>query len=281
MKELKPDPVLVLRRSAKIPLRTQARNLPLRKFFVFLAVAVLFCAGLILIWPTTSHEQASLTSSGEPANQPIGNFRRPPPPALISSRAVSPENAAASLLRETSPKPSVEPVENATIGYLINDFRLPQKALADYKFKNLKLTDEGITLADASGAPRTGTLESPALPLLHPSNMVGPIWRQQLPEGTSIEVEISLSPDNQNWSAWFKSEPNDHDEILPAYPDGRPNPHYGAIAGEAIANGLKLSAYVKYRVTLSSENKTAPVFQEVKIFHVDSTQGQGYVSHID
>lgn len=172
---------------------------------------------------------------------------------------------------------------NAKIGYVIDDFRGFHKSLDGYTLEGLKRTEEGLTLDDDSETSITaagailGVLQSPTLPLSFPSNAVQPIWRAKSPEDGSIHVELSLSPDQENWSHWYPSEPTG-DDISPTYPDGRPNPNYGAISGGAIANGLKLLPYVRYRVTLTAHGDKRPVLQEFKITHLDTTEGQGQLA---
>lgn len=184
----------------------------------------------------------------------------------------------------TTPEPlQPDPEErehNAQIGYVIDDFRGFGKSLDGYTLEGLKRTEEGLTLdtdeatsITAAGAV-LGVLESPSLALGFPSNAVQPIWRAKTSEDGTIQVEISLSPDGENWSHWYPSEPTG-DDISPTYPDGRPNPNYGAVSGGAIANGLRLLPYVRYRVTLTAYGEKRPVLHEFKITHLDSTDGQG------
>ncbi len=180
-----------------------------------------------------------------------------------------------------------EPEQNAVIDHLIDDFRGYQKQLDGYKLDGVVQTNDGITLSkkDDDGSSesedgyRRGVLESPVLPFNHPSNAVQPIWRVELPNSdTSFHVEVSLSADGDEWTEWNQVEPSG-DDISPTYPDGRPNPNYGARAGNAMAHGLSLYPYMRYRVTLASTNETdTPLLQEFKVTYLDSTDGQGYLA---
>lgn len=196
---------------------------------------------------------------------------------------VRPNDAPATTAAEEAPPEPPEREENARIGYVIDDFRNFDKPLEGYKLENLERTVDGIALAKADpsttspdGTFRRGTIESPVLPLGHPSNAVQPIWRAEIPEEAGAIIEVALSADQQNWSEWYPIQPSG-DEISPTYPDGRPNPNYGAISGGSIANGLDLYPYARYRVTLTSNTDASPVLQEFKLTYLDSTDGQGKI----
>lgn len=187
---------------------------------------------------------------------------------------------------EPEPTPAYEPVESKRSFYADN-FQNPNFSLDGYRVEGLVRTEQGLTLPPsqkkegASGEEeeiRKGVIESPTIPLEFPSNFMMPLWRHMSNEGGNLTVEMTISPDGQEWSRWFPLEPNS-DEIAPTYPDGRPNPNYGFQGGNGIANGTRLYPFAKYRVTMTSgEPEAAPVLQEFKIFHVDSTGQNGVLA---
>ena len=253
-----------------MPANSPAKKNPAPRNFYVVVLAVVALGILSLLWMNVwmRDEPTPMANPAAPRNADKSDSARR---AALPAAEISAAAAAAS----TAENPPAEPEANAQISYLTDDFRGLRQLPQGYKLENVKLTNQGITLGEAgSGGVRKGTIETPALTLVQPSNLVAPIWRQQLPAGTSVTVEVAISADNATWSPWYTSEPRE-DEIEPNYPDGRPNPHFGAISGSPFANGLKLSWYVRYRVTLASENAQSPVLQEIKIFHVDSTSGEG------
>lgn len=224
--------------------------------------------------PATEDNRSQARTAALP---PEGSQKTPADPAVSSAPEPAP-----------SPTPFVpeepEPEQNARIGHIIDDFRGYSKNLDGYKLDGLVRTNEGIALAPSSDDNtsesdgfRRGVLESPVLPFAHPSNAVQPIWRAKVPDSeASLRVELALSADAQNWSQWYQIEPTG-DDISPTYPDGSPNPNYGAVSGGIIANGLSLYPYMRYRVTLASTGEdVTPVLEEFKVTYLDSTLGQGY-----
>ncbi|MGI8907360.1 MAG: hypothetical protein ACR2IE_12820 [Candidatus Sumerlaeaceae bacterium] len=170
-----------------------------------------------------------------------------------------------------------------SVSHLVDNFRNFDKPLTGYKLDNVERTVDGLALSKkddttspGDGGVRRGTLESPVLTMAQPSNAVQPIWRIKGSTDSSVNVEIALSADQEKWSQWYPIEPSG-DEISPTYPDGRPNPNYGAVSGSSVANGLDLYPYVRYRLTLTSTGKGSPVVQEFKLTHVDSTDGMGRI----
>lgn len=165
--------------------------------------------------------------------------------------------------------------------FLRLDFRNGQTPLDGFKLKNLEVTSAGITLPPAppgSDEPRIGVLESPPTPFKHPSNVIVPIWRGENPAGTTLQVEVTFSPNNDEWTQWFPIEKS-NDPIEPFYPDGSPNPNYGAFVGTPVGFGLELYPFVRYRVTLVSDNASAsPNLSAMEFYHSDSTMGQGFLA---
>jgi hypothetical protein len=184
---------------------------------------------------------------------------------------------------------TTSPPERTTedpMGYVVHDFRNHQMSLAGFKVDNILETEEGLKLGptaidtettDGSPAPRIGTIESPALTLVAASNLVAPNWKEILPETSNIKVELSCSADQNDWTEWFPIDRGDN-EMSPTYPDGAPNPNYGNTPGTHVAFGLKLYPYVRYRLTLASTSQESPIFQQMRLYHVDGTGGNGVLA---
>jgi hypothetical protein len=185
----------------------------------------------------------------------------------------------------TKPQPSTvtatnetpeEPESNAQRDYLIEDFRDGKRDWSAYKLSNLQMSEQGIGLV---GGATNGVLESPSLALKLPSNMVAPLWKKQGPECAGLKVEMAISSDNQVWSPWYPLE-DTGDDINPLYPDGSPNPNYGYVPGTSVSLGLSLSSFTKYRFTFSKSEGCAqgPTLQAVRLYHLDSTLGEGTIA---
>lgn len=142
-----------------------------------------------------------------------------------------------------------EPEKNAESTWMIEDFTDPKKSWANYKMKNTRITEKGIELVPGA---KEGTFESPVMTMPLPANMVAPLWKQEVPKGAAVRVEMAISGDNQSWSPWYPLA-DTGDDISPLYPDGTPNPNYGHVPGAYISTGLDLAAFTRYRFTLSTE----------------------------
>jgi hypothetical protein len=176
-----------------------------------------------------------------------------------------------------------EPAKNAETAYLIEDFTDPNKKWDNYKMSNVVMTAEGITLAPGA---TEGVFESPPLPMAFPGNMVAPLWKQEVPQGAAVDVQMAISPDNQMWSDWYPL-PDTGDDISPIYPDGTPNPNYGHVPGSYISTGLDLSAFTRYRFTLRTTGGETEyrkpdgtfadrlLLSRLRVYYLDSTLGEG------
>jgi hypothetical protein len=186
---------------------------------------------------------------------------------------------------ETSTPP--ERTTEDPMGYVVHDFRNHQMQLTDFKLDNVVLTEDGITLGpagvdeattDGSPTPRVGTFESPPLALVAASNLVAPNWKEKLPANANVQIELSCSADQNEWTEWFPISRSD-DEVSPTYPDGAPNPNYGNTPGTHVAFGLHLYPYARYRVTLAASGVESPVFQQIRLYHTDGTGGNGVLAN--
>lgn len=171
--------------------------------------------------------------------------------------------------------------------FFVMDFNNLNKLPDGYKAENLIITDKGFELPPPNQGeedkPRNGLLESPSISLDFASNAVSPLWKCEEPEGTTIMVEVSMSPDGQNWGMWHEITIDDDSvgQISQFYPDGSPNPNYGYIPGGVLCWGNRQYLYFRYRISLYSEVKDSPILSGFRLFYQDSTLGEGHVAEIN
>lgn len=251
---------------------------------------VIVCAGLAFFMmgrqrapqPVAKEQKAAELPSSAPVS--VANSL---PPAL--SAPVEPAPTPFAEAEVAAPAPThAEPTpfnpEDQPRAYLVEDFQGLRNLPWGFTGENLVLTEEGIRLVGPKpgeeGLLRMGTLESPPQPLDFPSNAVTPLWREQVPDSCDLFVEVSVSPDAIHWGQW-QWVPTDDDsagQVAEFYEDGRPNPNYGYTIGSTYAWGDQQHNYMRYRVTLFSENEETPLLQGFRVYYQDSTLGQGYIA---
>jgi hypothetical protein len=159
--------------------------------------------------------------------------------------------------------------------YFVMDFSSPDAVPDDFALEGVVPTDNGVVLsaeAEKSAAgTRTGVLESTVQQFDFPTNSIVPLWKEEVPEGTEIVMEYSVSPDGTEWSDWYEFHPSHESEISPTYPDGRPNPNYGYTSGGIITFDNHMKGYFRFRARLTSESEASPVFSGVRVYYQDST----------
>ena len=177
-----------------------------------------------------------------------------------------------------------EPDKNAETTWMIEDFTDTNRNWDGYIMRNVQVTPNGLELVPGA---KKGYFESPVLTTPIPANMVAPLWKQEVPQGACVNVEMAISGDGQNWSTWFPL-PDTGDDISPLYPDGTPNPNYGHVPGAYISTGLDLAAFTRYRFTLATEGCDGQEYRlpdgtfantlrvtGLRVYIADSTLGQG------
>lgn len=176
-----------------------------------------------------------------------------------------------------------ERTESDPVAFYVDDFRQYRTVLDEYTIEGLVQTAEGLALPPPddpeSTEPRIGTLISPLLSLTMPSNAVSPIWRIREAPDSGVNIEVALSSDGENFTEFTPVGTGDG-EIAQFFPDGSPNPNYGAIAGGIIAHGNSLYTHAVYRLTMTAGAPKSPVLEEVKLFHTDSTMGKGTLAEV-
>jgi len=123
----------------------------------------------------------------------------------------------------------------------------------------LQVTPTGLTLAadTAVGSYVSGPIRSP----LGFTTDIGPAWLAEVPEDTSVEVQIRLSQDGQDWDDWT----NVPVEFYPIR-DGE----YGG----TMVWVDQAEAHAQFKVTLSATpGGPVPSFQHLTLFFNDTSQG--------
>jgi hypothetical protein len=185
---------------------------------------------------------------------------------------------------ETSvPVGEVNP-EQQPRAFMTTDFRDLAGLPTGFKLENVELTADGFQLkpaaAGAENDPRMGTIESAPQIFDFQSNAVTPMWKENLPDQTDMFIEVSVSPDGQNWGAWqwIDVDEDSVGQIAEFYPDGTPNPNYGYIPGSTMVWGLTQYQYVRYRIQLYSETGESPTLGAFRFYYQDSTLGEGHLA---
>jgi hypothetical protein len=212
----------------------------------------------------TSRKSSLSASTANPANPQVQN---------VSMLQESPTNES------QMPYEPPEQERRSKRAYAKADFQNFQTAMTDYKLDGVVQTADGITLPppkDDEDA-RIGSIESPPITLEHASNMVVPIWRSDEVENGNLKIEVAVGTDDGQWSHWYPIDFNS-DPVSPTYPDGSPNPNYGARPGTPVGFGFELYPYVKFRATLAATGAESPLLRAMDIYHTDSTDGDGYAA---
>jgi len=176
--------------------------------------------------------------------------------------------------------------ENQARDFYVMNFKGISHLPDGYELEDLELTEKGIMLkplAQGEGVkPRYGVLNSPPEKMEFPSNAVSSFWKEEVAEGTSVFVEVSVSPDGESWGIWNPIYV-DEDAGDPAefYPDGTLNPNFGFRPGGVLCWGLTQYNYFRYRITLYSEVHGSPILSGFRLLYQDSTLGGGHVAKID
>jgi hypothetical protein len=180
---------------------------------------------------------------------------------------------------EEKEESGMNPEEQPRTFYVL-DFQQTRQLPAGFLMSNVVLTERGIELARNPGdgtLSRMGVVESPTEGMDFPSNALCPLWKEELPEGAQVQVEVAVSPDGIHWGDWHPVEVDDDAEgqIRPHYPDGRPNPNYGFTPGGMMFGDTRLFNYFRFRFTLLAEWEHSPVLSGFRMFYQDSTLGKG------
>lgn len=163
--------------------------------------------------------------------------------------------------------------------FVHTEFRSTIPLREGYLLEGARLTARGVELEPlpegTEPSPRFGTISSAPERFDFESNSVAALLRDEVPPGTDIYVELAMSPDGENWTDWFVTAPDPHADVAPAYPDGTPNPNYGFTPMALVNFGLNTWPWYRYRATLYSETADSPTLQGFRLYHQDTTLGEG------
>lgn len=223
---------------------------------------------------TPADGRIASTGAGIPGGSSSTEAGQAPTAAEAPSTETTVDAAApASPATQAPARTPFDPEQQPRTTYVM-DFREVDSLPPGFKLEGLELTAEGIKLQP--GTDR-GVLTSPDEFTEFPGNSFAPLWRQKLPDGSRIDVELALSPEGATWGPWTRAIADDeaHSDIFPTYPDGSPNPFYGFTPGGAYNWGEERWQAFRYRMVLSREGNESPVLEAVRFYYQDSTLGEG------
>jgi hypothetical protein len=116
-----------------------------------------------------------------------------------------------------------------------------------------------------------GRITSARIKLPFPVNAVGTHWSAQLPDATTLDVELRASTDGRNWTSWIAPV---HHRPIPATTeaDGEQNVYAGDISGGLILTEPD-TRYVQVRLTLRGTEEITPALRRLSLYLVNSTDG--------
>lgn len=240
---------------------------------------LLVVAGLAVVAAIVTLRVPSPHPTPQPAYSQAGEDTASDVAIAESNASEVPETAMMEATEEEEEESGMNPEEQPRTFYVL-DFQQTRQLPAGFLMSNVVLTERGIELARNPGdgtLSRMGVVESPTEGMDFPSNALCPLWKEELPEGAKVEVEVAVSPDGIHWGDWHPVEVDDDAEgqIRPHYPDGRPNPNYGFTPGGMMFGDTRLFNYFRFRFTLLAEGEHSPVLSGFRMFYQDSTLGKG------
>jgi len=263
--------------------------------FIFIGVFVVIIMAIIML--ARNPEQTPRTA---PVRNPQIAQTTPEPTKLV---AEAPQEPVATLTPEITkippkPKPGVKVTpektpfnpEDQPREHFVIDLTKISSLPDGYTLENLQLTDKGIQLLPPKPGeennPRFGVLESAPENMNFPANAISPFWREDLPNDTSIFVEVCVSPDAENWTVWNTVIPDTDmasgEEAIGQYKqDGTENLYYQYTPGGVFFWGMKQHNYFKFRVNLYSETADSPTLSGFRVYYQDSTLGEGHIAEIN
>lgn len=141
----------------------------------------------------------------------------------------------------------------------------------------MNLTDKGIMISsnEAGETPQYGKITSAPYQLNFQSNVLKPMWRYHADNGNNVFIEISRSADGKNWEDWVIVEEETNQEMMVDLPSNGHDRNTGYSSGNRIDFGNNTSKYVRFRVTLFSDQEYSPVFESFKLKYVYMTLTDG------
>jgi len=135
--------------------------------------------------------------------------------------------------------------------------------------------DEAVRLREGA---TTGQVTSAPITLPFTVNGVGPHWDATVPRDAVFDVEVRVSQNGTDWSAWVAPG---HRSSVPATGEGTqaPNTYAGDTAG-----GLVLTEpdtrYAQVRLTLRASAEASPILRRLSLYVVNATDGPAPPPHV-
>jgi hypothetical protein len=268
----------------------------MKRPLVGIAVAgFLVVAGVVFVSMQPKEESSAGSATVAPtANAAYRAPAKPAVPAASTEAVLTPQQAEERMIaigaQQIDPAPTpdlpleVDP-ESQPRSFMTESFEGLASVPPGFELTNVVLTPEGFALdpkAPATDGVREGVFVSPAKPTDFPSNAFVPMWKETVPGGTGLAVEFQLSADGAAWTEWTAVEVDQEamDHRSATMPDGSPNVNAEYVLGGLHAWPVDQWTQVRYRVTMQSQTEASPVVGGFRIYHMDSTMGEGRLAEI-
>jgi len=142
-----------------------------------------------------------------------------------------------------------------------------------YESDSVNLTDKGISLSKTSKdeESRYGKLISAPYRLNFKPNAIQPHWMCHVVDGNKVFLEVSLSNDGNDWQDWLIIEENTNLENIQSVTVGKLVHDTNFMTGKLIDVESGNSEFIRFRVTLFSENQTSPLFESFKLNYMGTS----------
>lgn len=238
---------------------------------LILGIIVVIAAIFVLRSITTSVPSAN----DSPAAHTTPNATEIPLHTTTAPRRESPTHSARThtpdrpttgvTFRPTQSSPPTVPVT----GYIVDRFTAWSAIPDGYFAEGISLTPAGITLSGDtnSTSPRNGVLQSPPLPMRHPT-LAAPAENTAPPsDAVNISLQISLSENGHTWSPWMTVERHvkpDGNRIAPPMQATLANADLESMTSNN-SNAVN-GPSIRYRLGISASGTTAPVLADVRVW---------------
>jgi len=156
----------------------------------------------------------------------------------------------------------------------MEDLRLDfnSHAVLPGEIDQLALSSDGLVLPQLLAGEAEGTYESGVIKSPIAFTAVGPHWIAETPEGTSFRLELSTSPDGEEWSPYHAVYVDPHLTPTEFFGDGSPNPNYGHTMGGLRFRSRGDGQFVRYRAVLArgAGVSETPILRHLTLTFIDS-----------
>lgn len=157
-------------------------------------------------------------------------------------------------------------------GYVVDRFDNWTTLPASYMADGITVKNNTLTLAGDAGSSvaRTGVIVSPPKKLQLPALSAPVQPRVNVPDGTEVLLEISLSDDGKTWSPWAMAQryaPPDGKRVRPAYQASLSTDDLAVRDDDSqTSHGVAPAPAIKYRLTLTSIGIASPSISDIRIW---------------